>query len=325
MNPSSSIPPPRHPEDLPGAATTVGEIDEDTLVNRLRPLLPTDSRVILGAGDDCAVFAPDDRSRLLLLKTDAVVERLHFAPGEDPERVGWKALCRALSDIAAMGGRPLAALITLGVNRERPVVEVEGWYRGIQRAATRYQTVVVGGETVGSERDAWLSISLLGEVTPEHLMRRDGGRAGDELFVTGWLGGSLAGWHLDFEPRLEQAQWLARQSGVRAMMDLSDGLARDLPRLAAASGCGFEVAPFKLPMRPGIEPATALTDGEDYELLLAVNPRRSRELRKRWAAEFPNLPLSLIGLLLADQQTQNGFECLNGTNAPGGWDHLDRR
>lgn len=322
MKPSDSQPDPGQP--------TVGQLDEDALVRRLLPLLPVDAGVIVGAGDDCAVLAgpehdpnsPDPTARLWLLKTDAVVEGLHFNPGEAPERVGWKAMARALSDVAAMGGRPMAAVVTLGVNRQRPMAEVEGWYRGLGTAARRYGTVVVGGETVGCKEGAWLSVSLLGEVAPDHLLRRDRGRPGDLLLVTGRLGGSAAGWHLDFTPRLPEGQWLARQGGVRAMMDLSDGLARDLPRLAAASGCSFDIDPSQLPRRPTVDPAAALTDGEDYELLLAVDPTRAADLTSAWATRFPDLPLTRIGRLQPSSQPCRGFELLDQPGAGRGWDHL---
>lgn len=323
--PSPADPAPGLPPDR--APATVGQLDEDALVRRLLPLMPVDARVIVGAGDDCAVLAdpdprPDAPPRWWLLKTDAVVEGLHFHPGEVPERVGWKAMARVLSDVAAMGGRPLAAVVTLGIDRQRPVAEVDGWYRGLGNAARQSGTVVVGGETVGCKDGAWLSVSLLGEVTPDHLLRRDGGRPGDLLYVTGRLGGSAAGRHLDFTPRLEQGQWLARHGGVRAMMDLSDGLARDLPRLAAASGCSFAIDPGQLPRHPSVDDAAALTDGEDYELLMAVDPTRADDLASAWADAFPELPLTQIGRLQPASQPPRGFELLDRPGANRGWDHL---
>lgn len=309
----------RHDRLDQGPDPTVGDLDEDTLLKRLRPLLPTDARVVVGAGDDCAVLRTGDPTNLLLLKTDAVVEGLHFDPSENPDRVGWKALARALSDVAAMGGCPFAALVTLGVDHTRTVDQVEGWYRGIRRVAEEFSTVVVGGETVGSNQGAWLSISLLGQVHPDQLRLRSGGRPGDELFVTGTLGGTLEGWHLDFIPRIEQGQWLAHRPCVHAMMDLSDGLARDLPRLAAASDCGFDIGPDKLPLRGSASTAEALTDGEDHELLLAVDPDEGSLLRQQWAAAFPDLPLTSIGHL------RDASHGCRGLGEGGGWDHLEKR
>ena len=117
------------------------------------------------------------------------------------------------------------------------------------------------------------------------------------LFVTGRLGGSIRGRHLRFSPRLEEAEWLAKHSKPSAMMDLSDGLGADLPRLAAASGCGWEIDPQSLPRHRGCDIAAAIGDGEDYELLLAVPPRRCRNLTARWSKRFPKLELTEIGRL----------------------------
>ncbi len=132
---------------------------------------------------------------------------------------------------------------------------------------------------------------------------RSGGRPGDLLLVTGTLGGSLSGKHLDFHPRLAEARWLTRQFRLRAMMDLSDGLASDLPRLAAASGCGYEIT-APLPTAPGISQQAAWQDGEDFELLFALAPNDARRLLKSWP--FDSLPLTAIGHLTPPPSPPHG-------------------
>lgn len=285
---------------------------EAELLARLVPGLPTSDRVVVGPGDDCAVVRQSGSRELLLLKTDCVAEGVHFLREADPARVGWKALCRPLSDIAAMGGRPAEALVTVF---SPPDVGADYWqrfYDGLAKAARRFGVAVAGGELSRQPRGIAVSIALTGVVAPGHLTLRRGGRAGDVLFVTGRLGGSMAGHHLDFTPRLAEASWLVRHARPSAMMDLSDGLAADLPRLAAASGCGFEVS--TVPRRRGCTETEALCDGEDYELLFSVPPRRASRLTGLWKNEFPRVPLTAIGRLTAERTLPAGW--------PRGWDHF---
>jgi thiamine-monophosphate kinase len=160
-----------------------------------------------------------------------------------------------------------------------------------------------------------LSVVLSGSVSAETLVRRSGGREGDLLYVTGSLGGSLAsGRHLTFEPRLREGRWLAEHGCVTAMMDLSDGLSHDLPRLAAASGKGYRVDLDRLPRAPGVSVEAALRDGEDYELLCAVAPERAASLEEGWARRFPETRLTEIGRFCSVEESEPLPE--------GGWDHF---
>jgi len=238
-----------------------------------------------------------------LLKTDCVIEGIHFRPGENARKIGWKALARAVSDIAAMGGRPRHALITLAIAPEAELKRAVAVYAGLKKCAARYGIAIVGGETARSPGPMFISVALTGEVEPRLCVFRSGGRAGDRLFVTGRLGGSLAGRHLSFEPRLDEGRWLARHCHLHAMMDLSDGLGADLPRLARASRCGFRLDEAALPLHRGCSAAQALSDGEDYELLFALPPREARRLRILWPRKFPRLPLTEIGELTASPAT----------------------
>jgi thiamine-monophosphate kinase len=291
----------------------LGELSEDLLLTRLLRGLPLSADVRTGPGDDCAIIGgPRDRV-WQLLKTDCVIEGVHFEPGEDARRVGWKALCRAISDIAAMGGEPKHALITIALPRAASVKWIETLYAGLRKAARRFGVAIVGGETARSPRPIFINVALTGEVPRERCVRRDGGRPGDALFVTGRLGGSIAGKHLDFTPRLAEARWLTASFRVHAMMDLSDGLAADLPRLATASGCGFRIEPGSLPRQRGCTAEQAMNDGEDYELLLAIGKADALRIGSAWRRKFPRLPLTRIGELTRGSRqsfltNQRGFD-----------------
>lgn len=273
------------------------ELGEDQLVAQLVSRLKTAPGVIAGPGDDCAVVATPEKGRLLLFKTDCVVEGVHFLPNEKAQKVGWKAMMRTLSDFAAMAGEPHYAMITLIASPEREARWVTQLYQGLQRAAGRFGVAIVGGETSGTPGPAVISVSALGSVEKKRCPRRSGGKAGDILFVTGKLGGSAGGRHLNFLPRIEEARWLAANFPIHAMMDLSDGLGADLPRLAEASGLGFEIEEAAVPRHRGCSIAQALNDGEDYELLFALSPNEVAALEKKWRTKFPRLELTRIGRL----------------------------
>src|SRR5437773_7757701 len=171
--------------------TRLGEVGEDAMLASLLRGLPIRRQVIAGAGDDCAVVEFPDRKNLLVLKTDCVVEKIHFAPATDPVRVGWKAMMRPLSDFAATSAVPQFALITLIVPSTRSTSWVKKLYRGLKRAALRFDVSIVGGETSATRGPAVISVSVSGFVEKNRWISRSGGKKGDDLFVTGRLGGSL--------------------------------------------------------------------------------------------------------------------------------------
>lgn len=279
---------------------TLAALGEDALVERLVGLLPVSGdAVVAGPGDDCAIVEGTSSDCWSLLKADAVVEGVHFVPGEKMARVGWKALCRAISDVAAMGGVPLHALVSVTAAPATPWVVLRDLYRGLAKAARAYEVAVVGGETTHSNGPLVCSVFLTGRVEPARCVRRSGGHPGDVLLVTGRLGGSFeSGRHLDFKPRVAEARWLSAHFRPNAMMDLSDGLAKDGPRLARASGCGLELDVDAIPRRRGCSVEGACADGEDFELLLAVCPDRVEGLLAEWKRAFPRLPLTRVGRLL---------------------------
>ena len=282
-------------------------MNELELIQLLTGSLPGNSTVIAGAGDDCAVLDLGIPGRYLLFKTDAVVEGLHFEPSTPPQSIGHKALGRCLSDIAAMAGRPIAALATVALPRGFDAAFVKQIYDGMSRLARLHEVAIVGGETTSKPERLLVSISALGDVGRDKCVFRSGARAGDALFVSGELGGSLEGKHLQFTPRLEQARWLADHFSIHAMIDLSDGLAGDLRHILDSSRSGAELLASAIPIsraakaaarsRPGAKPPllAALTDGEDFELLFAVANRDGAPLLEAWRKQFPDLRLSCVG------------------------------
>ncbi len=310
---------------------------EFELIARLTRNLPANETVVTGAGDDCALLDLGVPEKLILFKTDAVVEGIHFTRETPPEKIGRKALARCLSDIAAMAGTPTAALITIALPAapKRSDGGLSGFdaefagkiYTGLNALAEEFGVAVVGGETTTNPERMLISVALLGTVPRGKQVLRAGAKIGDAIFVTGELGGSLAGKHLDFQPRIVEAQWLAEHFHVHAMLDLSDGLAGDLRHILKASGVGAEIlksalpvstaaklaargqvrgnlADFSLPCSHehghGHKPAAlaALTDGEDFELLFTVASKEAVKLLDAWKKKFPDLKLSCVGKIV---------------------------
>ena len=293
---------PRRPA---AARARLGDIGEDALLEKLFRVLPVGKRVIAGSGDDVAIVRGPAGDDLVVLKTDCVVENVHFESSASPEAIGWKAMMRPLSDFAAVSGVPEFALVTLIVNRERKVAWVSGVYRGLARAARRFNVSIVGGETSATRRTAAISVCIVGRVEKDRWVSRQGGKIGDYLFVTGRLGRSIGGKHLRFVPRIEESRWLTANFRIHAMMDLSDGLGADLPRLARASKVGFEIDPQALPRTPGASVKNAINDGEDFELLFSASPNDSKALQSAWRRKFPRLKLTKIGVLNRKSKIEN--------------------
>ena len=275
----------------------LAKLGEDRLLQQITPFLSRNRSVVLGAGDDCALVRFGAEEKLLVLKTDCVVEGVHFTSTAKPAAVGWKAMARPLSDFAAMSALPQNALVTLIAPADTPAAWVRQLYRGLNKAATAFGVAIVGGETSRTPGALAISVSMTGVVEADRWVARAGGKPGDELFVTGRLGGSLGGRHLSFTPRIAESRWLTENATVHAMMDLSDGLGADLPRLATASSVNFELNEAALPRHRGCSIEQAIGDGEDYELLFAVPPAEATELQRKWSRSFPKLPLTRIGRL----------------------------
>lgn len=241
-----------------------------------------------GIGDDAAILRAGKKD--LLLTTDMLLEDRHFRLKEaDAYGIGWKAMAVNLSDIAAMAGKPTAAVISLGVPGKTSVRFLKEVYRGLLSAARRFGVRVVGGDTNAAAKWA-LAVTLLGEAEKGKAVRRSGAKPGDWVFVTGMLGGSYAsGKHLRFTPRVREARWLAKNFKLHAMMDLSDGLASDIRRLASESGVGAVLNEAAIPVSPRSRSTRqALSEGEDFELLFALSAAQaSRLAQKKPPRGFP--------------------------------------
>src|SRR5260221_1959160 len=210
-------------------------MNEFELIAKLTKSLPTNENVVVGAGDDCAVLDFGLPEKLFLFKADAIVEGIHFTKETPPEKIGRKALARCLSDIAAMAGTPSAALVTVALPEKFEPEFVAKIYGGMNVLAREHGVAIVGGETTTNPGRILISIALLGTVERGKQILRSSAKVGDAIFVTGELGGSLPEKHLEFEPRLAEARWLAEHFPVHAMIDLSDGLAGDLRHILKMS------------------------------------------------------------------------------------------
>ncbi|MFZ5495284.1 MAG: thiamine-phosphate kinase [Verrucomicrobiota bacterium] len=284
---------------------SVAALGERRLIQHIRRWLgDVTPAAPFGIGDDCAVIPPTRRHQLVT--TDPVIHGRHFDDTVPPRAVGAKLLKRNLSDIAAMGGRPVAAVVSLALAPETDIAWLRGFYLGLAATARKFRVKIVGGDVTQAPAGFFGAfLALHGESTGSRVIPRTGARAGDHVLVTGRLGGSLRGHHFRFTPRLAEGAWLAARPEVVAMMDVSDGLANDLEALTTdglAAALRAEAVPVssaarQLARRSGRTPlAHALGDGEDYELLVVVRARTNLErLRRDWRRRFPHLTLSLVG------------------------------
>ncbi len=283
---------------------------ESALIDQLQKIFSTHRDTVAGPGDDCAVLSFGHK--YLLAAVDQVISNVHYLPGTPPEKIAGKLLKRNLSDIAAMGGIPRWALTAMAVKGcSDPFFE--RFFIGLEKCARTYNVDIAGGDLAELESPGeCLSLTILGEVDPAAVCLRKNARPGELIMVTGELGDTFeSNHHLDFTPRLEEGQFLAQHGFTCCMMDISDGLAADLPKLLAASGCGAEIELEKLPCRNNCTIQHAAGDGEDYELLFTVKPERLDDLLKVWPF---TVPLSAIGTVNEKESTL--IYTLNGRVVP---------
>ena len=254
---------------------------EFELIAAFRATSEPNPRVVIGIGDDCASlrFKP---GREVLVTTDMLMDGRHFKLGEvTPEEVGYKAMAVNLSDIAAMAGEPVAAIVAVALPTGSAAEIAPRIHAGLLEAAREFGVAIVGGDTNAWDGPLVVSVTLLGEVEPGQAVRRSGARVGDAIFVTGPLGGSLLGRHLRPVPRILIGRTLVGLVPIHAMIDVSDGLASDLGHILEESGgLGATLDVEAIPIHPdahamaaedGRSPLDhALNDGEDFELIFTT-------------------------------------------------------
>ena len=259
--------------------------NELALIDWIRQRATSAPNLQLGIGDDCAVWQPSGAP--LLFTTDVLMEDVDFRIDETtPQLIGRKAMAVNLSDIAAMAGRPLAALVGVALPKSRGFDFAKQLQEGMQSLADDFNVAIIGGDTNTWDGPLVICVTLIGEATERGPVRRSGAKPGDWLFVTGPLGGSILGHHLTFTPRVREALELHQLVDLHAMIDLSDGLAADLHHLLDESHVGATVFEDAIPISDAVRRMAdartpldhALSDGEDFELLFAVSPENGRKL-----------------------------------------------
>ena len=335
----------------------ISQLGEFGLIQRIKDVLPTPpANVLVGIGDDVAVLKTSG-SEYLLATCDAQVENVHFSRSTiTPYQLGRRIAAINVSDIAAMAGAPLWALVSLALPRELETAFVDALYQGMHEQLQLAGAVIVGGNLSRIDNNIVIDLCLLGKVAPENLLLRSGARIGDLILVTGWLGDSKAGLelirrpelivseksrrqveqrHLAPQPRLREGQELGVSRLVHAMADVSDGLLSDIQHICRASQVGAEIWLGKLPISSACKEAAqvfgeavsgwALAGGEDYELLFTVSPESSAEIQAT-VKERTGTCCHVVGKIL--DETEGIQVCLDdGRKIPlsegsVGWDHF---
>lgn len=285
----------------------INKIGEFGLIERFKKAIKTDASVVAGSGDDCAVLKLDKQS-YQLFTCDMLVEGVDFTPKENPYLIGRKAIAVSLSDIAACSGKPRHCVISLGLPKNTDSSYVDKLFKGMLDICRKYKVNIVGGDLSRSARIT-LDVSMLGVVKKEHLTLRSGARAGDIIFVTGEVGGSILGKHLKFTPRLKESGFLSRNFKVNAMIDISDGLASDLGHILKQSKAGAVIYEDLIPISAKARGLSdALNSGEDFELLFTLPRRLAKKLLKRKLAIFK--PIGEI------MERKYGFKLIDKRNRP---------
>lgn len=273
------------------------DIGELKLIEKFRSIYKIAKHTIKGIGDDAAVIKISGRNELLLFTCDTLVEGIHFLmPDTAGFKIGWKAMGAGLSDIAAMGGEPVSAVISLAMPSGTDAKFVNELIKGINSLAHRFSVDIVGGDTVSSPKAIVISVSVIGIAPREKVVFRSGAKVGDKILVTGALGGSIFKKQFNFIPRIKEAQWLTLHGRINAMMDITDGLSLDLYRLITKSKVGAKLWKESIPISADAYKTenafeSALNDGEDFELLIVTSD--PEKLIKKWKNK--NVPLTVIG------------------------------
>ena len=329
------------------------QIGEFGFINKIsRGCLIRPDNIVRAIGDDAAAFTVAS-DQVSLITTDLLVERIHFIrktiSGFD---LGYKSLAVNLSDIAAMGGEAREAFVSIGIPLKCPLEYLEAVYDGMKHLAAKFHVNILGGDTTRSETDLIINVVVHGTAAKEKLLCRDAAEPGDIIFSTGYLGDSRAGLHLILnnlsvdstemqalyrahvlpDPHLQEGRFLAGQPGIRAAIDVSDGLSADLGHIAKQSAVGATIYASAIPVSNflqkfcadfGFDPFEyALRGGEDYTLLCTAAPENAEEIAQKFQNEFKR-PLYRIGKITADSRLEIIYP--DGTSkpiSPRGWDHF---
>lgn len=325
---------------------------ETDLIQEIRQSYSLSQRALIkGIGDDSAVLAGLSRSQRFLCTTDLLIERVHFdLRFTSPYLVGKKSLAVNLSDIAAMGGDPLFYTVSLAIPKKQVTRFIREFYKGLHHLATEYKVTLIGGDLSDSPSDIFICLTVLGKAEKNEVIYRSNARSGDQIFVTGTLGGSATGLrllktsyrlksakadirraiaaHLSPTPRCDVGRWLAENRLPSSMIDISDGLSTDLHHLCRESRVGAVIYEDLLPISEvtrALEKnptAVATGGGEDYELLFTVPAKKVRHLVAKYPSRLP--PITRIGEIL-NKQSGVGIVTKDGSKQPFepvGYDHF---
>lgn len=283
----------------------INKIGEFGLIKRFRSSIKLDSSVVIGSGDDCAVLA-FDKNRYQLFTCDMIVEGEDFTKKDDPYLIGRKALAVSISDIAACGGIPRYCVVSLGIPKNTTVNYIDKVSRGIFELAREYKINVAGGD-VSKAGQLVIDVSILGIVEKKCLVLRKGAKAGDVIFVSGELGGSISGKHLRFIPRIKESRYLVSNFKINSMIDISDGLTQDLGHILEKSNTGAIIYERLLPISKRAKGLNdALSGGEDFELLFTASHKEAIRIMARGRNQFK--PIGEI------KKKQFGLKLLNRAN-----------
>ena len=318
-----------------------GEFDFIESISKMFRSMPNNG--FEGIGDDCAVLPIGD-DEALVFTSDMLNEGVHFLTDKStPFQIGYKSLMVNISDVAAMGAKPVATLLSLALPNDKFGEWAEEFMRGYKKASKKYGVKLVGGDTVGSKSGVCISVTAIGSALMANLKRRSEAKVGDVIMVTGKLGASAAGLrdvlagklstrnakiHLMPEARVEEGVWLGAQPEVHAMMDISDGIASDLQHIIDQSKKGAIISEQNIPVARGASFRDAMCGGEDYELLFTVDKHKVDELTQRFEELFGK-PLYKIGRIVHPSYDcydigieSNGGEVMYSSAGWGCFDHF---
>jgi len=253
--------------------------------------------LIKGIGDDAAVIKLN-RGNYLLMASDMLVEDVHFKKNADPFKVGRKAVCVNISDIAAMGGKPTNIVVSCSASKAKGIKYLKRLMDGVMSICAEYDIALAGGD-ISVSKDAMIDVAIIGEVEKKNLVARSGARSGDLVFVTGYMGQGIAR-HMDFVPRLKEARMLVEKFKINSMIDISDGLLIDIARLCSASRVGAVIHDSLIPKS---DDRHALEYGEDYQLLFTMDLGQAKRLM-RFMGRHLCPPVTLIGQIVPRQRGQ---------------------